>query len=83
MVEQVSKSEFKAKALELFRRIEATGMPVVITDQGHPRFEIRALPNPSTGEESAEEVFAPLRGIILNYDAPFEPVGLDDWEALK
>lgn len=24
-----------------------------------------------------------LRGSVLKYDEPFEPVGVDDWEALK
>jgi len=24
-----------------------------------------------------------LRGAVIRYDAPFEPVGLEDWEALK
>jgi len=83
MVEQVSKSEFKAKALELFRRIEATGERLVITDHGRPRLEIRPFKNPPGEAETADEIFAPLRGMILHYDDPFEPVGLDDWEALK
>jgi len=83
MVERVSKSEFKAKALELFRRIEATGEPVVITDHGRPRLEIRPFSSPPEGGESANDVFAPLRGMVLHYDDPFEPVGLDDWDALK
>lgn len=25
----------------------------------------------------------PLRGSVLRYDDPFEPVGVDDWEALE
>ena len=25
----------------------------------------------------------PLRGTVLRYDNPFEPVALDDWEVLK
>jgi len=83
MVDHVSKSEFKAKALELFRRIEATGETVVITDHGRPRLEIRPFSDKPEGGETADEVFAPLRGMVMRYDDPFEPVGLDDWEALK
>ena len=32
----VSKSRFKAKALELFRQVERTGKPIIITDRGTP-----------------------------------------------
>ena len=39
--EQVSKSQFKAKALEYLRQVEATGEPVVITDNGRPTVEVR------------------------------------------
>jgi len=83
MTHRVSKSEFKAKAQELFRRIEATGETVVITDHGRPRLEIRLFSGKPDGGESADEVFAPLRGLIVRYDDPFEPICLDDWEALK
>lgn len=38
MAEQVSKSQFKDKALELFRQIESSGKAVVVTDHGKPTF---------------------------------------------
>jgi antitoxin (DNA-binding transcriptional repressor) of toxin-antitoxin stability system len=38
---QVSKSQFKAHALELFREIEASGQTLVVTDHGRPTQEIR------------------------------------------
>ena len=41
MVESISKSQFKAKALEFFRQVEASGEPIVITDNGRPTLEIR------------------------------------------
>jgi prevent-host-death family protein len=34
---KISKSQFKAKALELFRQVEATGEPLIITDNGQPK----------------------------------------------
>ena len=37
----ISKSNFKAKALEIFRQVEASGEPVVITDHGEPKLEVR------------------------------------------
>jgi hypothetical protein len=33
MVARVSKSRSKAQALEIFRRIESTGEPVIVTDR--------------------------------------------------
>ena len=38
---QVSKSRFKAQALELFRQVEASGEPLVVTDHGRPPLEVR------------------------------------------
>ncbi len=75
---QVSKSQFKAKALEFFREVEATGEPLIITDHGQPTLEIRRYQPPKT-----EDILEKLRGTVLFYEGPFEPVGLDDWEALK
>jgi hypothetical protein len=80
MVAHVSKSACKKKALELFRRIEATGETLVITGLGHPRLEIRPFTKPAGEGGTAGEIFASLRGMIIHYDDPFEPVGLDDWD---
>jgi hypothetical protein len=33
---RVSKSEFKAKALEFFRQIESSGESMIVTDHGKP-----------------------------------------------
>jgi PHD/YefM family antitoxin component YafN of YafNO toxin-antitoxin module len=41
MPDKISKSQFKPHALELFRQIEATGRPLIITDNGVPKLEIR------------------------------------------
>ncbi len=74
---QISKSQFKAKALEFFRQVEATGQPLIITDHGQPKLEIRPYKRPT------KDVLAELRGTVLSYDRPFDPVGEDDWEVLK
>ncbi|MBE0694905.1 MAG: type II toxin-antitoxin system Phd/YefM family antitoxin [Aquamicrobium sp.] len=76
MTIRVSKSQFKAKALELMRQVEASGEPLVITDHGKPSLEIRKL------ETDKSDPFERLRGTVLRYDDPFEPVGVEDWEAL-
>jgi antitoxin (DNA-binding transcriptional repressor) of toxin-antitoxin stability system len=77
MTAHISKSRFKAKALEYFRQIETTGEPVIITDNGKPTLEIRPV------APDKRDPFEILKGSVLRYDDPFEPVGLEDWEALK
>ena len=74
---EVSKSQFKAKALEYFRRVQETGEPLTITDHGKPVLKIV----PHTPSE--EEALKALRGSVIRYDDPLEPVGVEDWEALK
>lgn len=43
MQEKVSKSKFKAKALELFRQVESSGEVLIVTDHGIPTIEVRRL----------------------------------------
>ena len=75
--EQVtSKAQFKPKALEYFRKIQETGRPLVITDNGVPVLKI--VPYTSNPEAILQE----LRGSVLSYEDPTEPVGLDDWAVL-
>ena len=73
----VSKSSFKAKALEYFRQVESTGEELVITDNGKPVLKIV----PYTHDP--EEALRALRGSVIRYTDPLEPVGLEDWESLR
>ena len=74
----VSKSEFKAKAHELFRQVEISGNPIIITDRGKPKLELRRY------VELERSPIETLRGSVLRYDDPFEPaVPEEDWEVLK
>ncbi|WP_323072524.1 type II toxin-antitoxin system Phd/YefM family antitoxin [Mycetohabitans endofungorum] len=75
-VNQVSKSEFKAKALEFFRQVEASGESVVVTDHGKPTLEVRPYRN---HERSPLDV---LRGSVARYDDPTEPVDVE-WDAAQ
>ncbi|CAG0958367.1 MAG: type II toxin-antitoxin system prevent-host-death family antitoxin [Rhizobiaceae bacterium] len=77
MAVRVSKSEFKAKALEYFRRVEASGEPLVITDHGRPSLELRKI------TEDQRDPFEILKGTLLHYDRPLDPVDDEEWEALK
>jgi len=77
MEARVSKSEFEARALEYFRRVEKTGEPLIITGRGRPVLKIVPY------LEDPEAALRALRGSVLAYDRPFESVGLEDWEALR
>ena len=74
---QVSKSEFKARALEFFRQVEASGQSVIVTDHGKPALEVR----PYRGME--RDPLDVLRGSVVRYDNPTAPVAVDDWEAAR
>ncbi|MFM0209907.1 type II toxin-antitoxin system Phd/YefM family antitoxin [Paraburkholderia sediminicola] len=74
---RVSKSEFKAKALELFRQVEASGESLIVTDRGKPALEVRRYRGV---ERSPLDV---LRGSVMRYDNPTAPVGEDNWEAAQ
>ncbi len=64
-MEKISKSQFKPHALELFRAIEASGRPLIITDNGVPKLEIRPYRNQSDRLEA-------LRGSVTHFD-PDQP----------
>ena len=73
---RVSKSDFKAKALEYFREIEETGESVVITNHGKPALEVRPY------RSMDRDPLAVLRGSVIRYDDPTAPVDAE-WEAAQ
>lgn len=74
-VEYVSKSRFKARALEYFRQVEQTGQPIVITDRGEPVLKLTPY------QDDPAEALRVLRDSVVKYEAPSKPVAADDWEA--
>jgi prevent-host-death family protein len=75
METEVSKSQFKAKALELLREVERTGESLIVTDHGVPTIEVRRY------HPREVDPLERLKGSVLAYEAPTEPVAEDDWEA--
>lgn len=73
----VSKSAFKARALEYFRKVQRTGREIIITDKGKPVLKVAPY------STDPEEALKALRGSVLRYDDPTEPVDPKDWEALR
>jgi antitoxin (DNA-binding transcriptional repressor) of toxin-antitoxin stability system len=72
---RVSKSQFKLRPLEFFRHVQKTGRELIITERGRPVLRI------SLYAADPEEALRSLRGSVLNYVDPTEPVATDDWEA--
>lgn len=77
MKSEISKSKFKAHALEIFRQVEASDDEVIITDHGHPRLIVRKYAAPRQHLPLDR-----LKGSVLHYDTPFDSVAEEGWEAL-
>ena len=77
MEDMVSKSKFKARALELFRQVEHSGREIIVTDHGKP--VVKIVPY---SLDPAEALKA-LKGSVERYEDPTEPVGVEDWEAFR
>lgn len=75
MLTTVSKSRFKAIALELFRQVERTGTPIIITDRGTPVLKLTPY------REDPDAALKVLRESVVKYTAPTKPVGEDDWDS--
>jgi len=73
-MQQISKTELKAHALEVFREIEKSGKSRVITDRGRPTLEIRKL------RQQQMEPLEVLKGTVVKFEAATAPVAEDDWE---
>lgn len=75
MQQTVSKSQFKAQALEYLRNVEIQKQPLIITHGGKPVVKIVPYKDIQTLES--------LRGSVIYYKDPDKPVGLEDWRVLK
>lgn len=76
MEQFVSKSQFKPRALEYFRKVQEQGVELIITDHGKP--VVKIIPYIKNHDDALRR----LRNTVLKYENPTEPVGLEEWEAL-
>ncbi len=80
MLQTVSKSKFKAQALEYLREVEKQKQPLIITHEGKPVVEVI----PYKEDVSQEAILKSLRGTVLKYEDPTEPaIDPKDWDMLK
>ena len=73
-MEPISKTDFKAHALEVLRDIEQSGKSRIITDRGKPTLEIRKL------RQQPASPMEVLKGTVIKFDDATEPVADDEWE---
>ena len=80
----VSKGKLKAKMLEYFREVEATGEPLVVTDRGRAVLEVRPLVRRSPTEEVLREYMASSDSSVLpDEEEVMKPLPEEDWEVLR
>jgi hypothetical protein len=80
-VKTVSKGKLKAKMLEYFREVEATGEPLMVTDHGREVLEVR----PATPKYSTKTIVAELRSLAkptaeIDEGELLRPLPMEDWE---
>jgi len=77
-MKKLSKSRFKAKALEHLREVERSGSELVITDHGRP--VVKVVPY----REDPTAALRSLRGSVRKYLDPLGPaVPVGDWESTR
>jgi antitoxin (DNA-binding transcriptional repressor) of toxin-antitoxin stability system len=72
---KISKSVFKARALEFCREVETSGESLILTDRGRPVLEVRAY------HDNDIDPLETLRKSVIRYDRPTDPIADDEWEA--
>ena len=75
MTETISKSKLKANMLEVFRRIEADGAEVIVTDHGKPVIKISAIKD----KGAVAAIFGDIQGQVTYLEDINTPT-LQEWE---
>jgi prevent-host-death family protein len=68
--DQVAAAEFKARCLELMDRVRETRVEYVVTKHGKPVAKLV----PITESTAPRPFFGALKGSVLKYDRPFDPI---------
>ncbi|HKY23099.1 MAG TPA: type II toxin-antitoxin system prevent-host-death family antitoxin [Vicinamibacterales bacterium] len=72
MSKRVAAAEFKATCLELMDHVRETGVEYVITKHGTPVAKLVQYSAPRT-----QAFFGSMKGTVLEYERPFEPIDGD------
>lgn len=79
-MESMAISKFKATCLAALDRVSKTGQPLLVTKRGKPVAQVIPPPPPKAPKKSA---FGCMAGTIEILGDIVEPVGVEDWEALR
>ena len=75
MIVSISKSKLKAKMLEIFRQLEASGKELIVTDHDKPVLKIV----PIKQKKTVSELFGDLAGRTIYLEDVNQPT-LTEWE---
>ena len=78
VMQTVSKSQFKAQALEYLREVERKKQPLVITHAGKPVAKVI----PYKDKSDQEAILKSLKGTVTYHGDIVEPLDVE-WDALK
>ena len=62
-------AEFKARCLELMDRVRETGAEYIVTKHGKPVAKLVPY-----GDPAKKSFFGSLKGTVLKYERPFDPI---------
>ena len=77
MANTISKSRLKARMLEIFRELEASGKELIVTDRDKPVLKIV----PIVGKTTVAELFTEFHGRVVYYEDINTPT-LAEWEEI-
>jgi len=73
-VRTIPAAEFKARCLELMDHVSETGVEYVVTKHRRPVAKLVRCATPKS-----TPVFGAMKGTVLKYERPFDPID-DDWD---
>jgi antitoxin (DNA-binding transcriptional repressor) of toxin-antitoxin stability system len=77
MAESISKSKLKARMLEIFRQLEASGDDLIVTDRGTPVLRIV----PYNQKTSVDDLFESVQGQVIYLEDVDTPTTIE-WNDL-
>lgn len=78
-VDEMAISKFKATCLAALERVRRTGKPLLVTKRGVPVAQVVPPPVP----KSRRSTYGAMKDSVLFMGDVIEPVGVEDWEALR